>query len=200
MASKERRLWPPWLDDIRWQCGSVCAGREHQRAPADGARYDNGSLWGRWALLPTIGGARIGTSSATHGLLVWFMPRQPNHPTLQKMEQEEARRRSEAEAISRQSNVLPMDAARNEGRFYGQLLRGERPFTGVQRIGAFLVGSLFCCWAVSMIITTFPRLLGPAHAANVGNAVSVFYVFPAALAFLLGIMMIRRAVAPNRGK
>ncbi len=64
------------------------------------------------------------------------MPENPHLPTRQETEHgEEARRRFEADAISRQSNVLPLDAARNEGRFYGKLIRGERPLSGVQRIG-----------------------------------------------------------------
>jgi hypothetical protein len=77
------------------------------------------------------------------------MPKEPNHPTRKEIEhEEETRRRFEADAILRQSNVLPMDAARNEGRFYGQLIRGSRPLNGVQRIGFFLVGSLFCWSAI----------------------------------------------------
>jgi hypothetical protein len=53
-------------------------------------------------------------------MLVQFMPKKPNHPTRQEIEhEEETRRRFEADALFRQSKVLPMDAARNEGRFYG---------------------------------------------------------------------------------
>jgi hypothetical protein len=69
------------------------------------------------------------------------MPKRPHHPIRREIEHEdEDRRQFEADAISRQSNVLPLDAARNEGRFYGQLIRGERQLNGVQRIGFFLVG------------------------------------------------------------
>jgi hypothetical protein len=80
------------------------------------------------------------------------MPEKSNNPTHQEIErEEESRREFEADLISRQSNVLPLDAARNEGRFYGQLVRGERPLNGVQRIGFFLVGSLFCGSALFMV-------------------------------------------------
>ena len=48
-----------------------------------------------------------------------------------KLKTKEARRQFEADAISSQSNVLPLDAARNEGRFYGKLIRGERQLSGV---------------------------------------------------------------------
>ena len=46
----------------------------------------------------------------------------------------------EHEWLSRQENVLPMETAWNEGKFYGQVLKGRRPLTGVQRAGILLIG------------------------------------------------------------
>ena len=42
----------------------------------------------------------------------------------------------------RQENVLPLETAWNEGRFYGLLLKGNQPFTGVQRAGILFIGLL----------------------------------------------------------
>ena len=39
-----------------------------------------------------------------------------------------------------QENILPLETAWNEGRFYGLLLRGNQPFTPLQRLGIFLTG------------------------------------------------------------
>jgi len=132
------------------------------------------------------------------------MPNTANRSTRQEIGQEEEnRRRFEADAISRQSNVLPMDAARNEGQFYGKLIRGERAPNGVQRIGFFLVGFLFCSWAIFIVITTFPRLFG---FISLGvepisdNSTSKFYLPFAALAFFLGLKVIVSAIAPRKQK
>ena len=40
----------------------------------------------------------------------------------------------------RQENILPLETAWNEGRFYGLLLKGNQPFTRFQRLGIFLTG------------------------------------------------------------
>jgi hypothetical protein len=40
----------------------------------------------------------------------------------------------------RQENVLPLETAWNEGRFYGLLLKGNQPFTRVQRAGILFLG------------------------------------------------------------
>ena len=50
------------------------------------------------------------------------------------------RREMEREWSSRQENVLPLEAAGNEGRFYGQVLKGRRSLTRVQRAGILLIG------------------------------------------------------------
>ncbi|MGA7854769.1 MAG: hypothetical protein WCA15_15690 [Candidatus Acidiferrales bacterium] len=40
----------------------------------------------------------------------------------------------------RQENILPLETAWNEGRFYGLLLKGNQPFTPFQRLGIFVTG------------------------------------------------------------
>jgi hypothetical protein len=132
------------------------------------------------------------------------MPKEPKHSTRREIErEEEIRRRSDADAISRQSNVLPMDAARNEGQFYGQLVRGNRPLSGVQRIGFFLVGSLFCWLAIFILAIAFPRLfsfIGLPVAQIASKSVSVLYLPFAALSLFLGLNIISRAFTSRRRK
>jgi hypothetical protein len=132
------------------------------------------------------------------------MPENPHHPSRQEIEQgEEARRRFEEDAISRQSNVLPLDAARNEGRFYGKLIRGERPLSGIQRVGFFLVGSLFCGMAFFIVVGAFPGLLRfmDLRAAPMGDKSVEMVSLPFAVLFLLlGFRLIRSAIAPHSRK
>lgn len=40
----------------------------------------------------------------------------------------------------RQENILPLETAWNEGRFYGLLLKGNQLFTPFQRLGIFVTG------------------------------------------------------------
>jgi len=54
----------------------------------------------------------------------------------------------------RQENVLPLEAAWNEGRFYGLVLKGSKRFTSVQRVGIFLIGFL----ALGTALTIVPLL------------------------------------------
>jgi hypothetical protein len=132
------------------------------------------------------------------------MPKKRHHPARQQTEKaEETRRRFESDAISRQSNVLPLDAARNEGRFYGQLIRGERHLTGVQRIGFFLVGLLFCASALFVVAGAFPRLfsyIGVSVAPIADKSVSMVSLPFAALVFFLGLKVIGSAIAPRKRK
>ena|SRR6202142_1005160 len=132
------------------------------------------------------------------------MPNTPKRSTHQKIEQEEkTRRRFEADAISRQSNVLLMNAARNEGQFYGKVIRGKRPLNGVQRIGFFLVGFLFCSWAIIIVIVAFPRLfsfIGLGVEPITDKPASMVYLPFAALAFFLGLKVIVSAIAPRKQK
>lgn len=44
-------------------------------------------------------------------------------PTAEELANEESLRRFELEADFHQSNILPLDQAMNEGRFYGLLIR-----------------------------------------------------------------------------
>jgi hypothetical protein len=132
------------------------------------------------------------------------MPNTPKHPTPQEIERDEkTRQQFEVDAISRQSNVLPMDAARNEGRFYGKLIRGERSLNGVQRIGFFLVGFLFCSWAIFMVIAAFPRFfssIGLGVEPISDKSTSMVYLPFAGLAFVLGLKVIVSAIAPRKRK
>lgn len=127
-----------------------------------------------------------------------------NHSTDQQLGAgERGRRWLEAEAGSRQSNILPLDAARNEGRFYGRLIRGQRALNGVQRIGFFLVGSLFCCSAIFIVMLAFPHffsMIGLPVALKDTESVSMLYLPLAAIALFLGLKVIGRAVTPQRGE
>jgi hypothetical protein len=130
-----------------------------------------------------------------------FMPENPNDPTPQDIEEELNRRRFEADAVSRQSNVLPLDAARNEGQFYGQLIRGERSPNVVQRIGFFLVGILFCSQATFVFVGAFPRLSSVTglHLAPIGGeSVSIAYLPIAAIVLFLGLKIIGTAIRPSK--
>jgi len=102
--------------------------------------------------------------------------------------------------MERQSNVLPLDAARNEGRFYGKLVRGKGPLNGVQRVGFLLVGSLICSWSIFIVIGAFPRFFGSiglAPALTSDKSISMVYLpFAAALLFL-GLTIIGRAIVPS---
>jgi hypothetical protein len=71
---------------------------------------------------------------------------------------EEAPQLLQSQFASRQSNVLPLDAVRNEGRFYGRLLRGGRPLSGSQRIGFVLLGFIACAQAFFVVCGAFPEL------------------------------------------
>jgi hypothetical protein len=127
------------------------------------------------------------------------VPVNRNDSTLQGDDREE-RRRFEADALSRQSNVLPLDAARNEGQFYGRLIRGDRPLTGVQRVGFFLVGFLFSMWAAFLFVGIFPGLASTAglrYPSPDGKPVSLIYLPVAAIFLLLGIKVMCTAVVPR---
>jgi|ERR1700733_6335481 len=132
------------------------------------------------------------------------MANTPNRPTRQEIKREEkTRQQFEADAVSSQSNVLPLDAARNEGRFYGNLIRGERSLNGVQRIGFFLVGFLFCGSGLFVASGAFPgllRFMGLQVIPMGDKSVSMADLPFAALAFLLGLKVIVSAVASRKRK
>lgn len=56
------------------------------------------------------------------------MPEEPSEQEIRRFEDD--RHRFEADAVCRLSNILPLDAVRNEGGFYGQMIRG-RPLSNV---------------------------------------------------------------------
>jgi hypothetical protein len=127
----------------------------------------------------------------------------PNDPAQTKLTFEEARQRLAAEFASQQSNVLPLDAARNDGRFYGNLIRGDRSLNPIQRIGFFLMGFLACSQAFFVIVSAFPQL---AEAAGIrvlpeSNHAVVLAYFPfSAIVLFFGIKFIVPAVAPRKQK
>lgn len=124
------------------------------------------------------------------------MPEEPSEQEIRRFEED--RHRFEAEAVGRLSNVLPLDAARNEGRFYGQVIRG-RPLSGVQRIGFFLIGSMFCFLAALVFLSAFPGLRRLTGLPNPfpWETSSLPYVPFNAICFLLGLAAVVKAFAPN---
>jgi hypothetical protein len=56
----------------------------------------------------------------------------------------------------RQENVLPLDAARNQGRFYGLVTLGKGPFTGAQRVGILLVAISLLGFGLVMLASSIP--------------------------------------------
>jgi hypothetical protein len=53
---------------------------------------------------------------------------------------ERGRREMELAWSLRQENILPLESAWNEGRFYGLLLKGNQPFTAFQRLAILVFG------------------------------------------------------------
>jgi hypothetical protein len=56
----------------------------------------------------------------------------------------------------RQENVLPVETAQNEGRFYGRTLKGNRPLTAIQRTGILLIGLQAVGFAAMMLFHEGP--------------------------------------------
>jgi hypothetical protein len=69
---------------------------------------------------------------------------------------ERGRQEMERDWKLRQENVLPLEAAQNEGRFYGWALKGSRPLTGVQRTGILLIGLQAVGFAAMMLFHEWP--------------------------------------------
>ena len=62
----------------------------------------------------------------------------------------------------RQENILPLETAWNEGRFYGRVLKGTQPLSGIQRAGILLLGVQFVGIVAMMIWFDWPFLkVGP---------------------------------------
>jgi hypothetical protein len=70
---------------------------------------------------------------------------------------ERGRQEMERDWTLRQENVLPLETAQNEGRFYGRALKGSRPLTGVQRIGILLIGLQAVGFASMMLFHEWPH-------------------------------------------
>lgn len=72
----------------------------------------------------------------------------------------------------RQENVLPLETAWNEGRFYGLVLKGRQRFTAIQRAGIFVMGLQLIGVASSMFLVDGPiPQVGP-------SLKSVYHRFP----------------------
>lgn len=67
----------------------------------------------------------------------------------------------------RQENVLPLQTAANEGGFYGRVLKGSQPLTGVQRAGILLIG----LQAIGMAALSLFFGVGP----NIGPSLKSIY-------------------------
>ncbi len=127
----------------------------------------------------------------------------PNDLKQTKLTFEEARQRLEAEFASQQSNVLPLDAARNEGRFYGNLIGGDRTLNPIQRIGFFRMGFFACSQAFFVVVSAFPQLAkaaGMRMLPESNHAVALAYLPFSAIIFFFGIKFIVTAVAPRKRK
>jgi hypothetical protein len=81
------------------------------------------------------------------------MPDETRDATAQDIALEDDIQRFEAEVGFRQSNILPLDYARNLGRFYGLLIRASCPASLLGRAGFLMMGIL---WVGQLI---FPSLL-----------------------------------------
>jgi hypothetical protein len=126
------------------------------------------------------------------------MPDEPRDPTAEELASEEDLRRFEAEAALHQSNILPLDQAMNEGRFYGLLMRGGKSLTAVQRIGFLLVAIMLCVPNFFVILAAVPRWRRLISGGVLGGGVSTLYLPLAVLLFLAGIRVIWVALRPSR--
>ncbi len=88
---------------------------------------------------------------------------------------------------TRQENLLPLETARNEGRFYGLALKGRRQLTGVQRIGIFIIGmlALGVAFAMSVAVDSSHRF-GP-------SLKSIYHALPDVVLLLLPIILLELA-------
>lgn len=72
----------------------------------------------------------------------------------------------EAEAIQKQRNTLPQDTIRNAAGVDGFIIRGDKPFTTVQRVGAVILGVLYCSPGIGGIVATIvfiPEAIASRH-------------------------------------
>jgi hypothetical protein len=112
----------------------------------------------------------------------------------------------QADAGKGQQNVLPLDAARNEGRFLGKILLGTGPLSIVQRIGTIvlavpvLAGGL---GTLGLLLKHLDRLqlVDPIHsiAGTIGNLVTGLLVLLfLAVSLFVGFRLVLKAIrAPH---
>lgn len=117
-------------------------------------------------------------------------------PTAEELKNEEALRRFETEAAFHQSNILPLDQAMNEGRFYGLLIRGNQSLTGVQRIGFLLIAILLFAPGLLLLFGAVPHFTQTVG----GELLGAMWILYALLAFLAGLRVVWVALKPSRGQ
>ena len=66
----------------------------------------------------------------------------------------------ESELRRKQRNILPSDTLPNAASVDGYIIRGDKPFTKVQRVGAVILGVLYCSPGIAGIIATFALASG----------------------------------------
>ena len=131
------------------------------------------------------------------------MSDEPPDATPEEISNEEAIKRFEAEAAFRQSNVLPLDSAMNEGRFYGLLIRKGRPLGVAQRLGFFFIGIMLGGFAFLEICFTFPALstalgMPRAEIAATPSFYGILWLPFDAILFAVGLWLIVTALRPRR--
>jgi hypothetical protein len=91
------------------------------------------------------------------------------------------------EAERRQRNILPPDTIRNGTAVEGFLVRGDRPFTPVQRTAAIILGVCFCAPGVGGFVATAMVLAHPSQL----DSPRLFWIFlPVALVVSAGFLYI----------
>jgi hypothetical protein len=114
----------------------------------------------------------------------------------------------ETEAGEGQQNVLPLDAARNEGRFLGTILLGTDPLSTVQRIGTIilaipvLAGGL---GTLGVLLKHLDRLqlVDPIHpiAGTIGNlATGLLVLLFLAVSLFVGFRLVLNAIRAPHAK
>lgn len=115
------------------------------------------------------------------------MPPDADHSPLAQND-ERARLEMERNWQMRQQNVLPLETARNEGRFYGLALKGSARLTGVHRMGLFMLGILALGSALAMSLADdSSRRFGP-------TLKSIHHALPDVDLFLLPIIVLEVAL------
>lgn len=122
--------------------------------------------------------------------------------TPEEVANEEAIKHFEAEAAFRQSNVLPLESAMNEGRFYGLLVGKSRPLGVAQRLGFLFIGITLSGSAFLAICFLFPSefpafaLLQPEPTAV--SAYRIVWLPYSVILLAGGVWLILKALWPFR--